>query len=360
MKDFLHALATDRKKGFFADLLKLFLLVLSYVYRLGILIRKFLYKAGLLKTHKLSKPVISVGNITWGGVGKTPIVMNIAKDLNQKGLKPVILTRGYMGKEKRTDGDSLSAISDEAQMLRKLLPDVPVLVDADRALAAESYLKDGNEVDVFLLDDGFQHWKLYRDLDIVAIDCLNPFGNRNLIPRGILRETLGSLSRADMIILTKTSQARKEAERLNKHLYQKYPQKTIIQTNHKAIRLRDLISQEQEALTYLRSRDVCCFCGIGNPLSFEREVEALGANVRKCFSFPDHYEYSLKDITNVINYCKNNNINSIITTSKDEIKITDLPLRLSENLRLYVLEIELEIIGRKDQLIERVLRLLCD
>src|SRR3989344_3685960 len=192
MRKYFYSLMTDRIHTPVAKAIQGVLWLFSILY--GVVVRALvlIYKFRLAPSCRLGKPVISIGNITLGGVGKTPLVECVVRFLKDKGLEPVVLIRGY-GADKQVG-------SDEAKLLEESLPGIPVLVGANRVKNARDFLTR-NAADVFVLDDGFQHWRLRRDLDIVAINATNPFGNRHLLPRGILREPLSALRRADIFVL---------------------------------------------------------------------------------------------------------------------------------------------------------------
>src|SRR3989338_3609287 len=205
MKKYLYQLATDQSNGPLDQILKFFLWMLSLIYGLAV----FVVKSMTRVTH-LPKPVISVGNLTMGGVGKTPLVEFIAEYIllnpnfanaksGLKQLKPAILTRGYIPSALQ----SKMSESDEVAMLKKKFPQVPIVAGPNRAQRAQDFLKE-NAADIFILDDGFQQWGLFRNLNILTVDATNPWGNGHLIPRGILREPLSSIKQADIVVLTKT------------------------------------------------------------------------------------------------------------------------------------------------------------
>lgn len=351
MKDFLYKVITDQKKGPLISVVKSILRVLAFIYRAGLYIHRGLYKFGILKVIRLPYPVISVGNITWGGVGKTPIVEYLVKYLLDHSYNPVILTRGYQGSQE-------AQASDEADMLKRTFPSVPILIGGRRAQNALRYLQEDKPVDVFILDDGYQHWRLARDWDILAIDCLNPFGNQFLIPRGILREPRDAIKRADTIALTKCTQSRSHAENLDHFLRKSYPKKVIIKTDHHSVELIDWITGQPKDLSFIQNQNVCCFCGIGNPLSFFQSIQELGASIQKKFLFRDHHTYSDADLQNIVAYCDQNHIQTVVTTAKDASNMKRVRVDVPPQIRIYILKIELVILQGKEQFIERVKRVL--
>ncbi len=341
MKRFFYSVATDRVNGVGPSILKAFLLFVSFLYSAGVQCILLFYKVGLLKQHHLPKPVISVGNITMGGVGKTPLVVLIAQLLRAKGLKPVILTRGYMA----TRGKS-----DEVELFQRILKDVPVLVGADRIKNAREFLKN-NEADVFLLDDGFQHWCLFRDLDMVAIDATNAFGNKHAIPRGILREPLSSLKRARMFVLTKTNLA--DTEGIKASLQKINPRAPIVETIHQPVGLDNLRINASVDLDFIKGKDIAAFCSIGTPESFEKTLMNLGGNLSKNFPFIDHHIYTKDELESIVQYCQKKQINTIVTTEKDAVKLTDF-LDVFGGIYILCLRIEINITRGKDAFLERI------
>jgi len=295
MSNLLYNLATDKYCGPLAAAPKFFLFLLSLVY--GAVIRCLIFFSGL-NQRKLGCKVISVGNITLGGTGKTVLVEYIARFLKGQGRKVAILSRGYKN-------------ADEPQMLKQKLGDVPVIVDADRVRGAEHAIKDYG-ADIVILDDGFQQWGIKKDLEIVCVDAGNPFGNANMIPRGILREPLSSLERADVFVMTKTNQVA-EISRTKAMLF-KY--------NPYALTLESTYEPEVSAdISALRDKPVALFSGIGDPDSFEKSVEALGIKIGLLFKFSDHHNYSPGDLDKIFSAAKDKGCAAVVTTEKDAARI---------------------------------------
>lgn len=341
MKNFLYRVVTDEVHGPLAGLLKFFLWVLSLGYSCAVTAIVLLYRGGILKQHRLSRPVISVGNITVGGVGKTPLVIKIARICKEHNLKPVILTRGYMG---RGTGRSPEQ-SDEAAMTREILGDVPVIAGANRIKSAENFLKN-NQADVFILDDGFQQWRLARDLDIVAIDATNPWGNGSLLPRGILREPLTALRRADLLVLTKTDLGHARIDPIRRRLAEIGCRQPVIETIHQPARLVDLFTKEILDLKAIDGQRVCALCSLGAPAAFTATLARLGAKVQKAFNFTDHYVYNATDIQPVVEHCLRDHVGIIVTTQKDAVKLAGLRDEfhlIGGDVRLFSLHIELTV-----------------
>jgi len=338
VKNFLYRIVTDDVHGPIAGILKFFLWILSFAYLLAVTLTVWLYRSGILKQHRLPCRVVSVGNMTVGGAGKTPLVIKIAQIYKQNKLKPVILTRGYMGR----GGVGHNKQSDEAAMMREILPDVPVLSGADRIRNAEEFLEN-NQADVFILDDGFQHWRLARDLDIVAIDATNPWGNGRLLPRGILREPLYALRRADLLILTKTDLGAPPIASIRQRLKDIGCRQPVVETVHKPAGLTDLKTGTPRELRIIAGQTVCALCSLGAPAAFAATLTRSGARIQKAFNFADHYVYNVTDIRSILEHCRRNHIGIVITTQKDAVKLADLrdEFQKARDVRLFSLHVEL-------------------
>jgi len=340
MQGYLYNLATDRKRGFLSGIFKVFLFLLSLIYGLIVGILVFINK---LKSQRLNVRVISVGNITLGGTGKTSLVECIARYLKGQGHKVAILSRGYKRKipNPKSPIPNYETMGDEPYMLFRNLVDIPVIVDTDRIKAARKATKDYH-VDTVILDDGFQQWRIKKDLEIVTIDATNPLGNKHLLPRGILREPLSGLRRADIFVLTKTNLKPATADTKD-FLNQINPEAIIIESMHKPLGFYN-INQPEELLSVdiLKGETVTLFSGIGSPDSFEDLIKSLGIKVGLSFRFPDHHNYTGGDLDRIVRSSKNKNIDTIITTAKDAVKIYRLKIRIDGG-RFLCLRITLEI-----------------
>ena len=344
MLNYLYALATDERKGFIAGLLKLLLYLLSLIYGLVVRILIFFNR---LKPYKIDCKVISVGNITLGGTGKTPLVEYIAKYLKAKGHKVAVLSRGY---KKRVTSYQLPVTSyemmgDEPYILMKNLKDIPVMVNKDRIKAARKAMREYS-VDTIILDDGFQQWKIKKDLEIVTIDATCPFGNQHLLPRGILRQPLSTLKRADIFVLTKTN-LNPDIQDIKDFLKPIInPQAIIVEAIHKPLGFYRLGDERDTLLgsDTLKNKSVDLVCGIADPDSFENLIVSLGINVGLSFRFPDHHDYREKDLNKIVRETKEKNIDTIITTEKDAVRLMPLSVSPLARLSVFVLRIELKII----------------
>lgn len=311
-----------------------------------------------LKHQKhLPHKVISIGNITVGGTGKTPAAIAIAEEAKKRGFSPIILTRGYRGKAKgpcfvTTVSTKQYAVSskkieknvptaycllptekfgDEPVLMAERLKEVPIIKCADRfegGLFALNSLRITHHASlVFILDDGFQHWKLYRDIDIVLIDGLNPFGNKKLLPMGPLREPLSELKKADIFVVTKTKN-----KALSDELRDINPEAPVYFSEYKINKIKDADSNEYQ-IEMLKDKKVFAFCGIANPKSFESTVLPLCKELSGFKAYRDHHRYTERDIFYLENQFKTLKCDFLITTEKDMVKIKEL--KVPDNL-LYV------------------------
>ena len=285
----------------------------------------------LTKPKKLNKPVISIGNITWGGSGKTPMTIEVAKYILSLGKTPVILSRGYARNNKQLknvivrDKEKILAdievSGDEPYMMAKLV-NCPIIIGANRFESA-NLAKQFNP-DIFILDDGFQHWKLQRDLDIVCINALNPFGNGMTIPSGILREKKSALKRAKIVAITNCNLANKDtAYNLRQEIF-KITNEIPIEVsckNYEIVNMYDNSKIENIDL-FRRDNSFVVMSAIGSPDNFVNTIINLGLKIKEEIIFSDHHKYTEKDITAILNNLKYNE--KIITTAKDAVKIMDV------------------------------------
>ncbi|RPI60870.1 MAG: tetraacyldisaccharide 4'-kinase, partial [Planctomycetaceae bacterium] len=275
---------SGRRRGAAATLLRTALLAAAGPYSAAMRLRRRAYGCGLLPRHSAGVPVICVGNITTGGTGKTPMVAWVAGRLVATGARPAVLTRGYK---------SVNGKSDEAELLSQLLgPDVPVIVNPDRVAGAAAAVARG--ATVLVMDDGFQHCRLRRDLDIVLIDATNPFGFGHCLPRGLLREPTSALADADAIVITRSDQAAPQAlEALRADLSKLAPQAYLYHATHKPSAVLDECARPLplEVLA-APARRVFAFCGLANPDGFFDTVKSLGANLAGQAALEDHADYT--------------------------------------------------------------------
>jgi len=353
LEEYLYDLAADKTKGAAAFLLKPFLFVLSLLYGLIVVFIRFI---SVLSSRKLGCKAISVGNITLGGTGKTVIVEFICRYLKGKGHKVAVLTRGY-GRPLPGKHHSLTPyeiMGDEPYMLKIKLGDVPVVVDPDRVKGADTACKEFQS-DTVVLDDGFQQWRIKKDLEIVAIDSVNPFGNGKLIPRGILRESPASLSRADVFILTNTDLAGDAAvARLKERLTRINPSAMILGAAHQPEGFYRINKQDVLLpVDSLRSETVAMACAIGNPGSFQWLLEKLRVRVGLTFIFPDHHRYTPDELREISTRAMKDGINTLVITEKDAVKISGIDLSKT-GLDILVLKISLRINEKEQGFLDRL------
>jgi tetraacyldisaccharide 4'-kinase len=289
-------------------------------------------------------PVISIGNITWGGTGKTPLVESVLKWLHDKGLQAVLLTRGY-GK-------------DENLVISSGMPYVRVLSGKNRLSNALSYLKR-NKADVFVLDDGFQHLKIKRDIDIVTLNAQAPFGNKRLIPAGCLREPLNSLRRADMVVITK-SDLTGERELLETVSCVKNISDDIIicRSVHRPERFY-LSGNREKHLEYIKGERVICVSALADNQSFVKTIKGIGAEIAYSLYYMDHHRYIESDVKRIMEISEACQSKIVVTTEKDWVKLQLLTKSaISRGMEFLVLKIKLEV--KEDEIfygrLSRILR----
>ena len=322
-----------------------FLGALSRCNLLGVRVRMLLYRYGILKRHPLGSRIIRVGNVVAGGTGKTPMVEALARELSARGRKVAILSRGYRSKRLSADqqqrsaaeqkskhpirivsrGDGRGALlqsdvsGDEPFMLASNLPDVAVLVDSDR-LATGRYAVQELGCDTLLLDDGFQHLRLQDGIDMVLVDCTNPFGNGNLIPRGILREPASEIRRARFICITKAKG--RDTQALRQRLRALNPTAGILECSHEPRLLRNAFTREALPLEWLEGRRLYAVSGIASPGGFERSLVEMGATLAGTRHFADHHRYSAEEIDEMARTAAGLGVDAVLTTEKDAVRMS--------------------------------------
>ena len=324
----------------------LILLPLSAIYSVVTRARISGYQRGWLSVSKLSAPVISVGNLTTGGTGKTPLVEWVCKAVvHETGKRVCVLTRGYG----RANPQSQVVVSDGAKLLaaereagdepyllaQNLLAVAAVVSNPDRFAAGDWAIKNlGSEI--FVLDDGFQHLRLARDLDIVTIDATNPWGGGSLLPYGRLREPRGGLSRADCIVVTRTEQA-EDTLWLTESVQRLAGAIPVFTSGMTTSGIHRLSGESKN--DGLPAQPVAAFCGVGNPQSFFNQLHQEGFTLVFTRAYADHHDYSQADLNQLTKEAKNHGATGLITTAKDALKLASLELELP----CYVLEIKISI-----------------
>lgn len=316
---------------------------LSKIYGFVVKTRIFFYDKGILKSVRLPIPVISVGNITLGGTGKTPFVEYIVRYLQRTGKRVAILSRGYASGIKQ-ENSSLNKIicNDEHLVFQENIPDIPHLLNKDRVKGGFDAIRQF-QVQCLVLDDGFQHLRLARDLNIVTIDALNPFGFGHMVPRGMLREPLEALRRADLFVLTHADQCSQDKiqsiiDRLrgiSKHV-------PVVETVHKPLWLESSKGAETRDIAWLKGKRVFAFCAIGNPESFRKSIEGLGGELIGFRAFPDHHVYTASELQTLNAEAQRIGPDAIIITQKDHVKIKNVHETL--NFPLWTLRMEIGIV----------------
>jgi tetraacyldisaccharide 4'-kinase len=330
--------------------------VLSLPYGAAVRTRTLFYSLGLLNPKRLPCPVISVGNITVGGTGKTPLAMALARGLKERGISLAILSRGYKGKKPSgtlvSDGQitflSPEESGDESFLMAKALRGIPILVGKDRFMSGGMALQRFG-VRGLLLDDGYQHLQLHRDLNILLIDSQTGFGDQHLLPRGILREPLTHLRRADIFLLTKIENS-EVCQTLEARLREIHASSKIFHSHYEPL---DLIGPggEREELLSLKGKRVLALSGIADPGYFSSLLRKCGMEIAEEAIFPDHHLYTPKDLTSIQHKVKE--IGWVVTTEKDMVKLKRLNI---DALPIRALRIEVRI-WEEEEFYKRVMEI---
>lgn len=293
-------------------------------------LRASLYRRGILVTHRLPVPVISIGNLTLGGTGKTPCVIEVVRLLLTMGRRPAVISRGYHGRARQvvnvvSDGREIlldaCLAGDEPYLLAQILPGVPVLTGVKRAEVAR-YAYERFNVDVIVLDDGFQHLALDRGLDLVLFKAPEFLGKARVFPGGRLREPVTALSRAHAFIFTGMDERYQEkAAYFSRFFLANFRDRPVFQTAYKAdglIRLADgaILNLEKD-----RAMKFCAFCGLADPDSFRSTLARENLQVVDCKPFSDHYSYTTQDMADLVAWAGRSGAEALITTEKDLVKL---------------------------------------
>ncbi len=324
-------------------MLRLLLQLCVLPYSAALRFRNFLYNNKLLKTYKADAVVISIGNITTGGTGKTPLVIWLGKLIAKKNLPFAILTRGY-----KTTQDN----ADEPAVLAQSCKKGKVIINPNRVAAAAKAISKFN-TKVLILDDGFQHHRLGRNLDIVAIDAMEPFGYTKLLPAGLLREPTSSLKRADAAILTRcdlVSEA--NIKEIENKITSINPKITVAKTTHCPVCIKTADDKEIE-IEKLKDKKVFAFCGIGNPEAFLQTIKIAGSQLVSSSVYDDHYHYTQNDIADIAQKAIDTNADLVLTTQKDWTKINAFKKQMGRTLFGY-LTIEIKFVAGEDKIIRLI------
>ena len=342
-------------RGLWRRLIMAVFYVFSLIYGQLVNLKLSMYHIGWFKKERLTCFVISLGNVTVGGTGKTPTAQHLAREIRDMGYRVAILNRGYRAKWRGavgivSDGHALKmdaeTAGDEAFMLAKHLPNVPVLIGPERAVTGR-YAIEHFGAQVAILDDGYQHWQLERDMDILLVDAVNVFGNGYLLPRGTLREPLSHIDRADVCLMTKVDQAAPGAIEYIWETFRSYNQDgLILESIHQPrqfVRLADWyedIAAGGVPVTELKGKKVLAVSAIGNPASFEQTLADLGIEIVESMRYPDHHDYGEKDMAEVLYRAETLGVEAIIITEKDAVKVPGDVVRAKWRIPMYVISVE--------------------
>ena len=334
-----------------------FLFMASLVYGGIVKLREFCYKAGIIKSKRLPCTIISIGNITVGGTGKTPMTIKVAQIIRNLGYKVAIISRGYKGGAEKTGGIVSNGhtilmepdkAGDEPFMMASKLKDIPVVVGQNRFEAGCLTIQEFNP-DVIVLDDAFQHLNQKRDIDIVLLDCGHPFGNNYLLPRGILREPISALKRGDTFVLTRSDSAPDYIRQVTvdkiKNLAPGKPvfRSFYVPNLYKPVNNKNSMSGielQNFDSGLLHGRRVVAFSGLAGNNDFRRTVESLKCDLIDFFEFPDHHKYTKTDLQTIMQSSINAQAEFILTTEKDYVRISG---ETSWPVELVVVGIELSL-----------------
>jgi tetraacyldisaccharide 4'-kinase len=356
---------SDQRQGYRAGIVLALLYLISKLYEVvGVKIRRFLYNMRIIRDSTLGVQVIAIGNLTYGGTGKTPVVEKFARALQDQGRTVAILSRGYRSKPPPlrkqlvqkllfrqdstpprvvSDGKSLlldsETAGDEPYMLASNLKNVVVLVDKDRVKSGR-YAIEKFGCDTLLLDDGFQYWRLRgRRQDIVLVDRQQPFGNEFLQPRGSLREPPSHLARANTIFITKSDG---DTEALRQRIAGYNPTAGIIECIHHPLYFEDVFTGQRHGLDLIKGLKVASLSGIAQPESFEQSLVKLGATVVYSKRFADHHRFTQQEVLNTINRSKKRQAECVVTTQKDAVRFPKIDRR---DLPIYFVRVEIKILS---------------
>lgn len=308
----IHQVISGQANDVSARLMRSGLRTLEPVYRTVTGIRNRAFDRGS-RVQQVGVPVISIGNLTTGGTGKTPMVRWVVRQLSKWGQHPAIVSRGY--------GSRKDQPNDEFLELQLFLPETPHIQDPDRPAAARLAIQ-GHNASVIVLDDGFQHRRIGRELDIVLIDATCPFGYEHLLPRGLLREPVESLARCDVVVITRVDQVDDSQVQQILHRVAKYVEEDKVAQVH--FRSHGLIDTDGETVNLQPDLPVLAFCGIGNPDGFRTTLNSITSSLTEFRAFPDHHNYSQSDLDGLRELASNKNASALICTVKDIVKLRQL------------------------------------
>jgi len=352
----------EERRSVWVTLLRAIATLVAWLYDKVVALRNLLFDHGVLKIHRLNCPVISVGNLAMGGTGKTPMVVWLARLFSEEGYRVGIVSRGYGGVESRrvtvvSDGENIladQAISgDEPLMLARQLSGIPVLCSTKRVKAGKAAIEKFN-CNVLVLDDGFQHRYLARDLDVVMLDSRDPYGSNRVFPRGTLRERAAALARAQVLVLSRFDGS-EGAEKNREILRRQWPDKIIASATYRPIRIFAAADQRERPPNSLRASRLAAFAGIARPDAFFQSVHNLGARLVYTAALPDHYPLTSELLASLVRQASRFKPELWLTTEKDWVR---LPKLLPQDMELWVLAGEIDLDRDGSQLIGAVRRVL--
>jgi tetraacyldisaccharide 4'-kinase len=307
-----HDLVSGRRRGALAATIRLGLRAAEGPYTWAVAWRNCRYDRRTATIHRVDVPVVSVGNLTLGGTGKTPMVEWLARWFGEQGVRVGIVSRGY--------GATPGGRNDEAIELEQKLPGVPHVQNPDRVAAARQAIEQRN-CQLLVLDDAFQHRRMARDLDIVMLDALNPFGFGHVFPRGLLREPVAGLRRADVVVLSRADLIDPPGrEAIRREVQRHAPQALWAEVAHAAKSLLAADGRE-ESLGWLENKAVAAFCGVGNPAGFRHTLERCRCRVVAFREFPDHHRFGEADVAALGNWIETLSVTGVLCTHKDLVKL---------------------------------------
>jgi len=321
-------------------ILRYLLAIAAIGYSLAVRLRNFLYSKGLLKVHHVDSAVLCVGNITVGGTGKTPLVVWLCNLITQNG-KCAILTRGYKARTQENKD-----LKDEIAILAESCPEAEVIVNPDRVSGAAEAIEK-HAAKVLIMDDGFQHRRLARDLDIAAIDATQPFGYGKMLPAGLLREPVSSLKRAGAVVITRCDQVTEaQLSELEQKLRAIKSNMIIARSIHAPVYAKSMDNKEI-SIEQLKGTKIFAFCGIGNPDAFLNTIKNLGAELAGSKVYDDHYHYTDASLAEISEQAKEFGGDLILTTEKDWTKVVP---NFKSPLPFAYLAIEIKFLAGEDKL----------
>ena len=353
LSHYFQELVSGKRSGTRDRLLLALLRLASHPYALILALRAAAYRLGVVPSRKLPRPVISVGNVTLGGTGKTPMTARLAADLMARGLRVAVLSRGYGGNARGevrivSDGSNMllspKESGDEPYLLAQKVPGLMVLIGADRYRAGMLAMQE-LKPDIFLLDDGFQHLKLQRDLNILLLDAARPFANGHTLPAGFLRERVSACRRADLVVYTRSAEP---------GVPNLFPDRPSLWTSHSLCGMLPLTGGKRWELEALRGARVTAFSGIADPGSFFDLLESCGVRLTATLSFPDHTRYGDQEVAAICRLKTASRSTMLITTEKDAVKLVPYAEKLGACFAA-LLEIGCQDAGALDAALEKLL-----